>query len=87
MRLLFLIVPLLSIAIAAPLASLGKRALNDILLAIENDLPVIDGTIADVADVITTLEIALALVTATSTTQNGFSGPCKELTVLFAKGT
>lgn len=76
-----------SCALAAPIQPLEKRSLSSIIQAIEVLLPGIDGAIADVADLITQTEVTLAALTGTATTENGLSGSCKELTVLFARGT
>lgn len=84
---------LLSVSYAAPIAQrdsthqLSKRSLSDIILAIEFLLPGINGAIADVANLITTAESTLATLTNTDTVENGLSGSCKAVTILFARGT
>lgn len=75
-----------ALAAAAP-TPFSNSELNAIILAIETKLPVINGTITEVSSLITSSELELAALTGTSTTQNGLSGPCKELTVIFARGT
>ncbi|KAI9743231.1 MAG: hypothetical protein M1818_003077 [Claussenomyces sp. TS43310] len=62
-------------------------SINLLLLAIESALPDINGSVSDVSGLITSTEQTLATLSQTSTTQNGLSGPCKQLTVIFARGT
>lgn len=74
-----------SLAFASPIPVI-ERSLNSILLAIETMIPAIGGTITAVSGLITNTEVALAALTGTSTTYNDLSGPCKKMTVIFARG-
>lgn len=100
---LWAICSLLTLSIASPLSptplsptlqlidrSLPKRQtpLNVFLGILLDYLPAINGPIEKVSDILTTFEHLLALLTWQKTTYNELNdGPCKEYTVLFARGT
>ena len=71
----------------APNAEVVRRDLNAILLAIENDLPFISGSVADVCDLITDAENVLSFATDTAITDNGLTGACADMTIIYARGT
>lgn len=93
---LFLLSLFSSLVFSAPIttespkanAEVVRRDLNAILLAIENALPFISGTVAEVCNLITDSENLLATLTGTSTSADGISsGQCADVTVVYARGT
>jgi len=74
---------------AAGKGNLQKRetALNAFLTVLLEYLPAIDDTISSLVDVLTDFEDLLVLITGDQDTYNELGGPCKEYTVIFARGT
>jgi hypothetical protein len=91
MKFLAVLASVLALTIASPLPEAAPEpdasSLNVILLAIINAFPAISGAVSDVANLIAASQKTLAAITGVSTTQNGLSGSCKAMTVIFARGT
>ncbi len=84
-----LLLPLFSLVISAPVAApapIEARDLNSFLAQIGLLFP-FSGLIQDVSGLLTAGEAALAAIFGTTTTQNGLSGSCGAITVIFARGT
>ncbi|KAG0651405.1 Cutin hydrolase, partial [Hyphodiscus hymeniophilus] len=86
----------LSFASPVPSPALGNREvglveretpLNAFLTILLDDLPPVDGTISDVAGVLTAFENLLVDVTGEQDTYNELGQACTEYTVIFARGT
>jgi len=86
----------LSLVLASPIPQssvespgLIKRetALNAFLSVLLDHLPAVDNSISALTGTLTLFEQFLALVTGDQTTYNDLGGPCKEYTVIFARGT
>ena len=70
-------------------ASPIQTDLNNLLHAILDQAPLVNGAINDVVGVLTNIESLISVTTKTPTTYNEFdeSGTCKNYTFLFARGT
>lgn len=82
----------LSLVFTAPVTSptpadeLISRDINSFLALVASLFP-FSGLISDISSLLIAAEDALAALTGTSTTQNGLSGSCKAVTVIWARGT
>ncbi|KAL3421566.1 Cutinase 3 [Phlyctema vagabunda] len=72
---------------ALPATSIQTRDFLDILNAILEGVPGLEGNVNDIANLITTTEQAIADAADIQITYNELSGPCKEYTIIFARGT
>lgn len=80
---LLLLLPFFSFVVAAPIFS---RDINAFLAEIALLFP-FSGLISDISGLLTAAEQTLAAFFSTQTTQNGLSGSCGAVTVIFARGT
>jgi cutinase len=88
------LISLIGLTLASPVPDLATKdlakretALNAFLTVLLDYLPALDGTISSLADVLTTFENLLALLTGEQTTYNQLGGTCTTYTVIFARGT
>jgi cutinase len=79
---LFLL-PLFSLVVAAPIFS---RDINTFLAEVALLFP-FSGIISDISGLLVAAENSLAFFFGIQTTQNGLSGSCGPVTVIFARGT
>src|SRR6266487_2733393 len=88
----FLALSFLSLVFTAPITSptpsdeLISRDINSFLALIANLFP-FSGIIQDISSLLIAAEDTLAFVTGTSTSENDLSGSCKDVTVIWARGT
>lgn len=80
---LLLLLPFFSLVVAAPIFS---RDINAFLAEIALLFP-FSGLISDISGLLTAAEQTLASFFGIQTTQNGLSGSCGAVTVIFARGT
>jgi hypothetical protein len=88
------LISLIGLTLASPVPDLATKdlakretALNAFLTVLLDYLPALDGTISSLADVLTTFENLLALLTGEQPTYNQLGGTCTTYTVIFARGT
>lgn len=70
----------------APATRRGS-SLNEFLSVLLDRLPAINTTVIDSSSLITEFDKVIASLTRAQTTYNELGGPCKEWTVIFARGT
>jgi len=80
---LLLLLPFFSFALAAPIFS---RDINAFLAEVALLFP-FSGLISDISDLLIAANQSLAFFFGIQTTQNGLSGSCGFVTVIFARGT
>ncbi|GLI79125.1 hypothetical protein PoHVEF18_007451 [Penicillium ochrochloron] len=79
---------------ATPLAATGQMnhverdaGLNAFLAILLANMPAINGPLTEVTSLITAFDKVLGTLTGAKDTRNELGGPCKEWTVIFARGT
>lgn len=76
----------LPVSNVAPATRRGS-SLNEFLSVLLDRLPAINTTVIDSSSLITEFDKVIASLTRAQTTYNELGGPCKEWTVIFARGT
>jgi Cutinase len=82
---LVFLLPLVSLVVTAPIYS-RQININSLLAEIALLFP-FSGIISDISGLLATAEQTLASLFGIQTTQNGLSGSCGPVTVIFARGT
>ena len=82
---LFFLLPLLSLVVTAPIYS-RQININSFLVEVALLCP-FSGLISDISDLLAAASQTLAFFFDIQTTQNGLSGACRPVTVIFARGT
>jgi len=92
-RSLFGVLSLSVLSLASPVPATSgnieerNTPLNDFLTLVLQNVPILDGTLDEVGEILSDFEADIASITGDQITYNDLTGPCMDYTVIFARGT